>query len=306
MPTDSGARPLLIGLDWGVSSLRAWLIGPAGAVIDARRASTGILSVESGGFAETFDAAVGDWTRAHPAAPVLLCGMIGSRQGWVEAPYAAAPAGLRDLAAALAPVMIEGRLAARIVPGVSLADGARREVMRGEETQIVGAAQDGARLAILPGSHSKWARVENGRIVDFATFMTGETFAALKDHTILGRAMAPGGDPALAEAAFAEGLGVGAKGLCGGLFQTRARILLGQLSAGAAEAFLSGLLIGAEIEEGLARYGRPDRAPLLVGAPKLVERYARAFSARGVAVELAGEETAAAGLWAIARAAGLI
>lgn len=295
----------LIGLDWGTTSLRAWRIGADGAVLERRRGAAGLMSVAPGGFPAAFAQAVGDWTAAHPAAPVLLCGMVGARQGWVEAGYAPAPAGLADLAAALAPVTVAGRRVARIVPGVSLAQGARREAMRGEETQIVGAAPEGARLAILPGSHCKWARVEGGRIVDFATFLTGEAFAALRDHTILGRGLTAG-DAATAQDGFAQGLAAGAQGLAGALFQTRARVLLGGLDPGAAEGFLSGALIGAEIAEGLARFGAPPRPPLLIGAPALVARYATAFAARGLASEQAGEDSAAAGLFAVARAAHLL
>lgn len=294
----------LIALDWGVSSLRAWRIAGDGAILETRRAATGILGVSQGGFPAAFASAVGDWTAGAPHAPVLLCGMIGSRQGWVEAPYAPAPAGLPDLVAALASVEVEGRRVARIVPGVSLRDGARAEVMRGEETQIVGAAGEGERLVILPGSHSKWARTNDARILDFSTFMTGELYAALKDHTILGRGLAA--TPADDADAFAAGAAQAREGLAGALFQTRARTLLGGLTPGDAGAFLSGLVIGAEIEEGLARYGAPARPPLLVGAPALIARYQGAFALRGVATEAAGEETAAAGAFAIARAARLI
>lgn len=297
----------LIGLDWGVSSLRAWRIAADGAILETRRAASGVLSVAEGGFPAVFAEAVGDWRRAHPGAPALLCGMIGSRQGWVEAPYAPAPAGLPDLAAALAPVCVQGELLARVVPGVSLRDGARAEVMRGEETQIVGAAGAGERLVVLPGSHSKWARAQDARILDFSTFMTGELYAALKDHTILGRGLAADpADDADAERAFAQGVGAAREGFVGAVFQTRARMLIGDLTPRTAGVFLSGVVVGAEIEEGLARLGAPERAPLLVGAPALVARYRAAFAQRGIAVEAAGEETAAIGLLRVARAAALI
>lgn len=297
----------LIGLDWGTSSLRAWRLDAAGTPLETRRAARGILAVPAGGFATAFAETVGDWRAAHPEAPVLMCGMIGARQGWVEAAYAPAPAGLPDFAAALASVEIDGRIAARIVPGVSLAQGARREVMRGEETQIVGAAPQGRRLVVLPGSHSKWALVEDARILEFSTYMTGELFAALKGHTILGRGLSD--EPAGAQEdanAFAAGLDAVGDGLSGALFQTRARGLIGDLSARAGGAFLSGLVIGAEIAEALARHGAPARPALLVGAPGLTARYAQAFAARGLAFETAGEDSAAAGLARIARAAGLI
>lgn len=297
----------LIGMDWGVSALRAWRIGSDGRVLDARRSASGVLGVAKSDFPAAFATAVGDWTAAYPTAPVLMCGMIGSRQGWVETPYAPAPAGLADLAGALTPAPTGGRSVAWIVPGVSLADGARREVMRGEETQIVGAAAAEPTLTILPGSHCKWAQVEGARIVDFSTFMTGELFAALKDHTILGRGLAAAPrDDEDSGLAFAAGVERGREGLAGALFQTRARLLIGELTEASAGAFLSGVVIGAEIEEGLARFGTPARAPALVGAPALVARYRAAFSLRAIATVTAGEETAAAGLFALARAAGLI
>jgi 2-dehydro-3-deoxygalactonokinase len=298
----------LIGLDWGVSSLRAWRIGFDGAILETRRAPGGILSVAPGGFPSAFAAVAGDWTTAAPHAPVLLCGMIGSKQGWAEAAYAPAPAGLPELARALVEVREGERVLARITPGVSLMDGARREVMRGEETQIVGAAGAGERLVVLPGSHSKWARVIDARIEDFSTYMTGELFAALKGHTILGRALETPLTEGEAQAnAFAEGVGAAAgEGLAAALFQTRARTLLGGLSPQTAEAFLSGLVIGAELAAGLARHGRPSRPALVVGAPALVARYRAAFAEHGLAVEAAGEEVGAVGLHAVARAAGLI
>jgi 2-dehydro-3-deoxygalactonokinase len=308
----------LIGLDWGTSSLRAWRLDATGAPLETRRAAKGILAVPAGGFAAAFAESVGDWRAAYPDAPVLMCGMIGARQGWVEAPYAPAPAGLADLAAALAPVTVGERIAARIVPGVSLADGARREVMRGEETQIVGAAGPGRRLVVLPGSHSKWALTQDARIVDFSTYMTGELFAALKDHTILGRGLSDAEPDADADAdadtrAFAQGLEAAERGLAGALFQTRARGLIGDLGPATGAAFLSGVVIGAEIAEALARLeSRPDSRAgaslgpvLLVGAPALTARYAQAFRTRGIAFETAGEDSAAAGLARVARAAGL-
>jgi 2-dehydro-3-deoxygalactonokinase len=299
----------LIGIDWGTSSMRAWRIGPDGTALETRRSQAGVLAASEAGFPAAFDAATGDWRRAEPEAPVLLSGMIGSRQGWVEAPYAPAPAGLPELARALAPVESHGRLLARIAPGVSLTDGPRREVMRGEETQIVGAASHGRRLAVLPGTHSKWAQVEDASILDFSTFLTGELYAALLGGTILGRGLSEpdAHDEDAVDAAFAEGVREArGRGLLGSLFQTRARTLLGGLTPRTARAFLSGLVIGAEIAEGLARFGRPEQPLLLIGAPSLLERYRAAFALHGLEIQAAGEEAGAKGLWALARAAGLL
>ncbi len=175
----------LIAIDWGTTSVRAYRIGSDGVVSASNSAPLGIQNVRDGRFADALATLLGDWRDER--APALACGMIGSRQGWVEAPYVACPATLADL--------IGGIVAApagtlQVVPGVLTRDPhGVPDVMRGEETQIVGAvdAQAERVLAVLPGTHSKWARVEQGRIVDFMTVMTGELWNVLLQHSILGR-----------------------------------------------------------------------------------------------------------------------
>jgi 2-dehydro-3-deoxygalactonokinase len=169
----------LIALDWGTSSLRAYLLGGDGEIIARADEPQGILQVKDGNFADVYRRIVGPWLARNPAMPALGCGMIGSRQGWREAPYAACPAGLDALAAALTPVDTPVGVF-RIVSGMNVidADGVP-DVMRGEESQILGQFGPGqSGVAVLPGTHSKWVLVENGRIDRFATFMTGEAFAA--------------------------------------------------------------------------------------------------------------------------------
>ena len=197
--------PHLIGLDWGTTSCRAYLIGADGAVLTRIGDGPGILKVENGTFGATLDAMVGGWP-AH--LPIILSGMIGSRQGWAEALYARCPAGADDIVTALATID-HARRTISLVPGLSTQNDAMPDVMRGEETQILGALALSGRgdgLFLLPGTHSKWAEVSAGRITSFRTFMTGEIFGALKDHTILGRLMRDGA--ANAEA-FARGVGEG-------------------------------------------------------------------------------------------------
>jgi 2-dehydro-3-deoxygalactonokinase len=169
----------LIGIDWGTSNRRAWLFDRGGAVIAVRRDENGIAKDDAPRFAEGLDLLVKDW----PRLPTLMAGMIGSRNGWLEAPYVQCPAGLAEIAARLVPVGDRADLA--IVPGLSLAAGLG-DVMRGEETQIVGLVGSGPSLAVLPGTHSKWARVTDDRINSFRTFPTGELFAAILDHTVVG------------------------------------------------------------------------------------------------------------------------
>ncbi|TQF83726.1 2-dehydro-3-deoxygalactonokinase [Elioraea sp. Yellowstone] len=285
----------MIAVDWGLTSFRAWRLAPDGTVQDRVAGPFGIRALADRDFAAVLGRAVGVWR----PAPVLMCGMIGSRQGWVEAPYVAAPAGLAAIAAALAPVPGIDRV--WIVPGVSQDP---PDVMRGEETQIMGvtaALGPGRHVLCLPGTHSKWAVVEDGQVVGFRTAMTGELFGLMRAQSILAPLIPEdAGDDA---AAFEAGLAcVRAEGgLLHHLFGLRAGVLLGRLAPAALPSLLSGLLIGHEIAE-LAAEAREVH---LVGSPALTGRYARALACFGIAATRHGEETAARGLFAIAREAGI-
>ena len=218
----------MIAVDWGTSSFRAYRLAPDGATLDRRDAPRGIMQVEDGRFADVLRDAVGPWL-AEGESRVLLGGMIGSRQGWVEVPYVPCPAGAAELARGLTPVPFEGATVL-LLPGVSStgADGVP-EVMRGEEAQILGELDRiGAGLACLPGSHSKWVRVSDGQVAGFTTHLTGEAFAALRQHTILGRLMVDGPEDALA---FRQGVARSgeAGGLLHHLFGVRALGLMGAL-----------------------------------------------------------------------------
>jgi 2-dehydro-3-deoxygalactonokinase len=288
----------LIGLDWGTSNCRAFRIARDGAVLETRTAAQGILAVKDGNFAAACESLVGDWLQAHPV-PVLMCGMIGSRQGWVEAPYVELPADAEQLARNLAKV--PGTNAA-IVPGLvgaALAGG--RDVIRGEETQIIGAL-DADALCCLPGTHSKWVRVEQGRITRFATFMTGEVYGVLRQHSILGRLMEGEGHD---EAAFAAGIERGRNegGLLHQLFTVRTDGLFDRQKPAALSSYLSGLLIGHELRAALKAFPAPR--VVLVGAPALIERYRFALDREGRAsTAIVGDLAAAKGLWRIAEKAG--
>src|SRR4051812_32089105 len=240
----------LIGLDWGTTSLRAYRFDASGQVVDARHRPLGILQVAADagagdGFARALDQACGDWISADPACALLACGMIGSAQGWRQAPYVEAPAGVDALGSALIAVETP-RGVLHIVPGM-IARGALPEVMRGEETQVVGVvdpASGGPADAWigLPGTHAKWVRVRDRRIVEFHTFMTGEVFAALCAHTILGRTMQPAAAPDLA--AFDRGAALagspdGRLGVLSTMFSARTLGLVGELPGEAQADYLS-------------------------------------------------------------------
>lgn len=308
----------LITIDWGTTSARAYRHGPDGSVAGERSAPLGIQHVRDGAFAAALASLLGDW--AGDPAPRIACGMIGSRQGWIEAPYCGCPAALRTLATALAQAP-GGALT--IVPGVTCVDAAGvPDVMRGEETQILGAvaaaagSAAGTQLIVLPGTHSKWAIVADGAIATFATFLTGELYAVLKDHSILGRMMPPGADAgedgALAyDRGLRRGLAAGAAdaGLLHDLFGTRTLALVGNLAAAATADYLSGLLIGNEIRAGrawAARHGVDAGRATLVGAAALSARYARALAQAGTASVAGPADAAARGLWQIACRAGLV
>jgi 2-dehydro-3-deoxygalactonokinase len=250
----------LIGLDWGTTQLRAYRFVAGGDVAESRELAAGIRRVAAGGatagFERAFEQACGDWWRASPASAILACGMIGSAQGWREAPYLDIPTSVDALGRALTEVSTLSGARLRIVPGL-IERGPLPEVMRGEETQIAGAIDHGAEAPSgadawigLPGTHTKWARVRDRRIIRFHTFMTGEVFAALCEHTILGRTMRPPATPD--HHAFDRGVAVARSqkaraGVLSTIFSARTLGLVGALPAEAQADYLSGLLIGHEL-----------------------------------------------------------
>jgi 2-dehydro-3-deoxygalactonokinase len=295
--------PHLIGLDWGTTSCRAYLIGAEGVVLACVSGGPGTLKIDNGAFGAALDAMIGRW---DAALPVILSGMIGSRQGWVEAPYAHCPAATENIVAALTRIGNGGRAIA-LVPGLACENGGMPDVMRGEETQILGAlemAKQGGGVFLLPGTHSKWAGVTGGWIASFRTFMTGEVFGALKEHTILGRLMRDG--PPDADG-FVRGVRAGstlgsAGALLNRLFATRTYGLMNRLPDTALSDYLSGLLVGAEIAEATKQ---SEGAVTIIASRALAERYAEALKLLGHESVLAPEDCVAAGHWRIARAAGL-
>jgi 2-dehydro-3-deoxygalactonokinase len=232
--------------------------------------------------------------------------MVGSRQGWVEAPYLRCPAGPAEIAAATIPVPFDSA-ETRLVPGLTTEDShGIPDVMRGEETKLVALADalgGGAHLACLPGTHSKWARIEAGRIAHFTTHMTGEAFAALSQHTILARTSTEGPDR---PEAFARGVARARQGggLLHHLFGARTLHLMDRLEPAETRSFLSGLLIGHEIVAALAETGATRVE--LVGAAGLAALYAEALRLSGVAVRSHDPDLVAAGLHHIGRGLGWV
>jgi len=297
----------LIGLDWGTSSLRAYWLDGAGEIRETRTRPWGIRHLPDGGF----DAALIDITEGWPPLPRLACGMVGSRQGWLEVPYMDLPADTTQLGSAVRSLRANDGLDVHIVPGLRNPQGP--DVMRGEETQLLGALALRPALIpdstwILPGTHSKWARLRDGAVIDFCTLMTGELFALLRQHSML---YAGSVDAAVDHDAFARGVIVardsGSAGALSRLFSARALMLDGELAPDAVPEYLSGLLIGEELRSSLAANRFRHDAPIqLIGDAALCARYR--LAATHFDIELAEPlvDAAAYGLWQIASRIGLV
>jgi len=290
--------PNWIAVDWGTSNLRCWAMGPEGILAEASSAD-GMGGLSRDQFEPALLRLIGPWLGAGQT-PVMACGMVGSRQGWFEAPYRSVPCAPVDREALVRVPVQDPRLAVFIAPGLKQTQPA--DVMRGEETQIAGALAlfpgfDG--VLCLPGTHSKWVHVSAGEVVSFQTFMTGEMFALLSGQSVLRHGMAgTGWDDAAFDAALSDALSrperIGAK-----LFSLRAEGLIAALSADAARARLSGLLIGIELAAAKPYWlGQPVA---LIGAKSLSQHYARALKSQGVdARVLPGPECTLAGLGTLA------
>ncbi len=302
----------IIVIDWGTTSFRAYRLSDQGQVLERRSSAKGILAVEDGCFPEMLRSQVGDWMEAAPEAPVLMSGMVGSRQGWQEVDYVTGQPGLDDIAAGMRKVDLTGSRSIWIAPGYSCVnrDGLP-DVMRGEETQIIGAnaGNKGDQIYCLPGTHSKWVSVVDEQITGFTTFMTGEVFDVMCKHSILGKLMSDAGrEPAEAERWFDEGVEKAKNGmpLLSGFFGVRARALFSEIPERYTKDYLSGLLIGSEIRDAVRDL---DTTVQLIGSGALIELYERAICAFGGNAELAEEDLAAEGLFQLSKvlkAKGLI
>ena len=275
-----------VAVDWGTSSFRGWLMSAKGEVLAESRGGEGMLHCAGTGFAPVLRDHLTK-LGAPEHAPVLICGMAGARQGWVEAPYLHTPTRLDALHEGA--VRVDGgqdicNNDIRILPGVAQGRADRPDVMRGEETQLLGILEPGfTGLVCIPGTHSKWVRIEAGAIVEFATYMTGELFAVISQHSILSHAVEAGVQSAANSQPFREGVAAAISapsGLTSSLFRLRAAQLLGFEQRGDGADRLSGLLIGTEIADATARFGQP-RSLRLLRAGHLGQLYEMALRERG-------------------------
>ena len=297
------ALPSVVAGDWGTSRLRLFLCDDRGAILD-RADGPGVAAAE-GPLAQIFESMVEPWESRYGSLPAVLCGMVGSSIGWVQAPYIACPALPAKIIGGCIPLRA-GRV--RIVPGMRCKNrlGAP-DFMRGEETQILGALtleptlRRGAHLVCLPGTHTKWALLNEGIIEEFLTVPTGELYAALRNHSVLVGTDFRGQE--VTGGAFEEGLKQFGEfpqvPVLHRLFECRGRLLSGELAAADAVSFLSGLLIAQDVGGALHLYADclGVRSVYLVGAPALTGLYATALARESCAARrLDGAAASLAGL----------
>ncbi|MEM6666669.1 MAG: 2-dehydro-3-deoxygalactonokinase [Pseudomonadota bacterium] len=294
-PADIGP-PVCALVDWGTTRFRLWLVDAAGHVVLERQSADGLDAGRARGFETILEEQLGA-VGAPEGLPVVLCGMVGSRQGWVEAPYLSAPAALDHIAASAVTIPHKSRNI-RLLPGISQLDPAP-DVMRGEETQLLGLPEEVQTQALvcLPGTHSKWAHLSGGRLTRFLSIMTGEIFAILSEHSILRHSMprqdaATAMDDGVFRAGVCDALAAPQAGF-GPLFGLRASSLLTDTTAAQSRARLSGLLIGAEIAAARHQFaGTMNTVPLmLVVSGPLAALYEMAFDVAGLTPTLHDADT---------------
>ena len=307
MPASS-TPPRYVVLDWGTTTFRALLIDATGAVIDRIETQDGIQSVAKPAFEAVLARAIAPWRAAHGLQPIYAAGMITSRNGWIETPYVEAPAGAEAIAAAVKWLKLADGGVIGFIPG--LTDKSVKpfpDVMRGEETQLVGFGLDQEMTVVLPGTHSKWARIEKGRIARFRTFVTGEIFALLSRHSFIAQLAKP--QPTPNWSAFTHGLEVAgdrtqACGLLSHLFSVRTGWLAGKLAPAETSDYLSGLVVGMEFREAREMgWFEPRERVGIIGGDHLVEVYRRAAIAFGLQPDLGPSDAAVRGALVIAEIA---
>jgi len=290
-----GDKSILV--DWGSSNLRTFLVDGIGNVIDRRHSDAGVMTVPPGGFEAVLMNEIAHWADAGKIPRVLLSGMVGSRQGWIEVPYLDCPARVEALASGMKSATGNNRFL--IAPGLRCQSPTGHfDVMRGEEVQVFGAVahldlagQASNGIYCLPGTHSKWVRVENGSITNFTTYMTGELFAVLCAHSILGRMMAKSKehDPSAFDAGIALALEGGS--LLSHLFANRADVIMGKIAESGARSYLSGILVGHELV-GQRTVLEGAASVTLVGAPALTQHYRRGLDRLGMEHRIVESEIA--------------
>ena len=284
-----------IGVDWGTSRLRIWAMTAQG-VLARTTSDHGMGGLRRDGFEPVLLDLIGPWLARGSTTPVVACGMVGAREGWVEAGYASAPCPPFGEAPLKRAPARDRRIEVHVIPGVK--QGEPRDVMRGEETLVAGVLAgrpDFDGVLCLPGTHTKWVRVSAGTLLHFTTFMTGELFGLLAERSVLRHTVGASGND---RAAFLEAVEIGLarpEEVAGQLFSLRAEALIGTLAPESARARLSGLLAGMELAGARRYWCEHDVA--IVGNTSLGSAYVEALGAQGhVAIIVDAEAAAIAGL----------
>ncbi len=254
-----------IAIDWGSSSFRAYLINQAGEIAGCVENTKGVFAHTDGDFESTLIEACGEWLKQWPQLPIVMAGMIGSRNGWIETPYVPCPVDNDRLSHHLCTLTSSLDTKLQVVPGIcGNSPSGSPDVMRGEEVQIFGALEVAGltdAMVCLPGTHSKWARVESGAVTRFSTFFTGEVFGLLKNHSSIGAILE---EEPIDEDSFIGGIQYSRSsgGLLHHIFSARAKQLTQQWHGKSLSSYLSGIVIGHEFDEALNLY--PTTTHILV------------------------------------------
>ena len=292
-----------IALDWGTTSFRAYHVDSNGKVIKQFADAEGILAVKDGAFEAVLESHIGSWDRS---LPVIASGMITSRQGWIERPYVDCPASPADLAKAIHQYKTKSGRIIHFITGLHFkSPSIGHDVMRSEEVQVFGSLDSGAHHFVTPGTHSKWIDVEGGRITNFATYITGETFSLMRNHSILGRLMK---DDADNEAAFNQGVEkafADPSGLLHSLFSVRSLGLFDALKPEQLSSYLSGIVIGTEVAHATLSNDRSAKYVVLA-SPNIGMRYLRAMKIASLDVDYGDPLSIIKGEALIAKHAGII
>jgi 2-dehydro-3-deoxygalactonokinase len=286
---------LILFADWTSTALTLHALAADGRVEGSRSAAAGAVGRDAAGYVAALSSLAGDWLDAADA--IYVAGMATGRGGWRETGYADAPAGLSALLAGIEMVTLPSGHAVHLLPGLAVAE-PLPDVMRGEEIKLFGLGEGFSGIAILPGRHAKWARIEVGRVTGFATFLSGEIAALLSRDSILSRLVPQGAG--VSAAGLARGLGQRTSPLRS-LFSARSLVLAGQLEPVDIEGYVAGLLIGAEIDEALAEFPLADSAVTLIGTEAACQPYAQGLADRGGALRIHRPDPTGLAASAIAR-----
>ncbi len=290
--------PLFVAVDWGTTNLRAFLVDSNGQILEQKKSDRGMLRLQKSEFEEVLKNLLGSWLRAD--LPVYMAGMVGSKGGWQEVAYQTCPVSLPSLAEHLHWLTTSLPCPVAIVPGLQgLGVHGYHDVIRGEETQLLGALdwlqsqnrRDENPLCCMPGTHCKWVQIESSEIRHFSTTFSGEIFARLNDGSSLVKGL-PVSD-ALNKDAFNKGLQVSQQkgGFLHHLFSVRSRFVCGELTEDEGRDYLSGIVIGTDVQNILEALQPSQTSVLLIGSNNLSERYALALAYHGLKSEFldAGE-----------------